>query len=114
QKGIVYRVDKHAAVELHESRNLRSLGIRVYEWEPKWVNFRIWHGRLDEGLSTGLVQIMTGQQLVVRYFLGTGGYKDTEFSLTGSSQAISGALGIPANIDPNTQARKQAFRDRLA
>lgn len=114
QKAIMYRVDKNDAVNLEEARGLGSLGIRAYEWEPKWINFRIWHGKIDEGLSNSLAEMLTGERLVVRYFLATGGFKDTEFSLVGSSRAIAEALGIPASFDREDQARQRELRERLA
>jgi phosphoribosylformylglycinamidine (FGAM) synthase-like amidotransferase family enzyme len=71
-----------------------GLGIHAYEWEPKWVNFLIWHGNENESIAKDLVHLMKGKRVVFRYYLSTGGHKDTSFTLKGSVSAITSAIGI--------------------
>lgn len=114
RRAPMLRVDQHAPHDQDGSRHLteRKLG-DTYQWEPGFVNFVIWHGVEAQGRSPLLQQLLTGEQLVVRYWLSTGGYKDTAFSLAGAGPAIAEALGIPVVLDPAVQARADARR-RLA
>lgn len=106
----MYRVDKNEGHDLETERRVTERGLRVplYAWEPKWVNFRVWHGRETEGRSRDLKELMTGSSVVFRYFLSTGGYKETTFSLAGAGPAIADALGIA--LYPDSEARAGAFR----
>jgi len=103
-KPPMYRVDKNDPVDLTKMKKMQDmgLGIQSYSWEPKWVNFLMWHGKLDEGIAPQLESIMNGKKIVVRYFLITGGYKETTFSLDNAMKAITKALDIdykPPNND---------------
>lgn len=90
-----YRIDKNDLVDLNEGATMSErLGIHNYEWKPKWVNFLIWHGIENEGLSLRLKGMMSGKQLLIRYYVVGGGYKDTSFDLVGAGKAITTALGI--------------------
>lgn len=111
EKPPIYRVDKNEPTNLARMKKLQEmgLGIHAYEWEPKWVNFLIWHGKENEGMANGLVQIMEGEKVVFRYYLSTGGYKDTTFPLKGASSAISDAIGISSEIDSAVQKRNEEF-----
>lgn len=108
----MYRVDKNKSVSLEKMKKTQELfpNIQAYEWEPKWVNFLIWHGKEDEGIADNLVQIMEGNKIVFRYYLSTGGYKDTFFTLKGSTSAISEAIGINEKIDHSAQQKGKKFR----
>lgn len=115
QKPPMYRVDQNEPNELSRLKELQDMkyGIQAYEWEPKWVNFRIWHGKEDEGMAPDLVQLMEGQKVVFRYHLGTGGYKDTSFTLKGASSAIAKAIGINEKIDHSKQEKANEFKKEL-
>ena len=121
-KPPMLRVDKHAPLDLQEVKKLGALLDSLehvkgssYQWEPKWVNFLIWHGDVQQGLAAFLIQVMQGEKLTVRYYLPTGGYKDTVFSLVGSAPVIAQALDIPLEIDTEVEdarkAAKQAWMD---
>lgn len=112
QRAPMYRIDKREPDDLESSRQLsaRNLGVRIYAWEPKWVNFVIWHGKEDEGRSAKLKALMSGQSVVFRYTLATGGSKETTFSLDGAGPAIAEALGISLTTDPENDASQQAIR----
>lgn len=114
-KPPIYRVDKNEPTNLARMKKTQDmgLGIQAYEWEPKWVNFLIWHGKEDEGIASDLVQLMEGQQVVFRYHLSTGGYKDTTFTLKGAVSAISGAIGISSEIDHSAQQKSEEFKQAL-
>ena len=96
RKPPIYRVDKNEPIDLSSKKEMQDLGlgIQAYEWTPKWVNFKMWHGKYDEGISYSLKSIMIGKNIVFRYFLGTGGYKETSFSLEGAKESITSTLGI--------------------
>ncbi|GMR18628.1 MAG: hypothetical protein BMS9Abin33_1058 [Gammaproteobacteria bacterium] len=115
EKPPIYRVDKYEPINLIRMKRTQEmgLGIQAYEWGPKWVNFRIWHGKEDEGIANELVQLMEGNNIVFRYYLSTGGYKDTSFSLKGAASAISGAIGISSKIDHLAQQRSEEFKQAL-
>jgi hypothetical protein len=112
EKPPIYRVDKEEPTNLERMKKMQEmgLGIHAYEWEPKWVNFLIWHGKADEGVANDLVQLMEGQKVVFRYYLSTGGYKDTTFTLKGAASAISHAIGISSKIDHSAQQKNEEFK----
>ena len=114
-KPPIYRVDQNAPTNLARMKETQEmgLGIHAYAWEPKWVNFLIWHGKEKEGISNDLVQLMEGQKVVFRYYLSTGGYKDTAFSLNGAASTISAAIGISPEIDHSAQQKNKEFRQAL-
>jgi len=113
EKPPMYRVDRHEPVNLKRMKDMHEmgLGIQAYEWEPKWVNFLIWHGKEEEGIAENLVELMEGEKVVFRYYLSTGGYKDTAFPLSGAAAAISTAVGIDAEIDHSAQRKAEEFKD---
>lgn len=95
-----YRVDKYEPVALEGFRTVQPYMDRpLYDWQPGWVNFILWHGDEAEGLGGAILQFMTGEEVLFRYWLGTGGYKDTRFSLRGARAIISEALEIPLPKD---------------
>jgi hypothetical protein len=96
RKPPIYRVDKNEPENLARMKEMQDmgLGIHAYEWKPKWVDFLIWHGKEGEGIAKNLVQLMEGKTVIFRYFLSTGGSKDTSFSLIGAAPAISEAIGM--------------------
>jgi hypothetical protein len=115
KQGPMYRVDKLQPHDLDTDRRMtgRGLGLDLYRWEPRWINFSIWHGKEAEGRSVKLKELMSGQTAVFRYYLGTGGYKETSFSLEGAGPVIAEALGISLEADPATEAAAEAYRAEL-
>ena len=114
RRAPIYRIDKNEPKDLEPNRRLteQGLGVDLYQWEPKWVNFRIWHGREDEGRGVDLQEMMAGRSIVFRYALPTGGYKETTFSLEGAGPVIAEALGI--SVSPtNDEEAGSAFRAAL-
>lgn len=106
-KVILYRIDKWPPVDV--SRQI-STGrdfpdIPLIEAAPKWVSFRALL-LTSHGAEHTIRQFQRGTTLVVRYFLPTGGYKETTFSLTGARAAIAAALGITANFDEQEESEK--------
>jgi hypothetical protein len=88
----MYRIDKGAPTDLERTRALEQLGLTLAKWEPKWINFVVWHG---EGAPNGeIVEFMRGQRVVFRYWLGGGGYSETAFDLSGAGPVIAEALGV--------------------
>lgn len=91
-----FRVDKNEPHDIADDKRIQEMdvGLQAYAWEPKWINFLIWHGKESEGRSTTLDQLMLGKSILFRYYLFTGGYKETTFNLDGAGPAIARALGI--------------------
>lgn len=99
---LMYRIDDHEPINLENvmflAEKASELGLdddpeKYYEWQPKWVNFGVWHGQGDLTRSTALEQIVNGETLLVRYNLPTGGFKDTKFSLEDSRAALRDIFG---------------------
>lgn len=107
QKPPVFRIDKNKPHDIANEKQTQEmrLGIEAFAWEPKWINFLIWHGKESEGRSHNLRQLMQGETIVFRYHLFTGGYKETSFSLEGAGPAIADALGISIDTDKATTER---------
>lgn len=97
EKPPIFRVDKNKPVNLARKKRIQELGFEAYEWQPKWVNFVLWHGKESDGLSSDLITIMNGHNIVFRFYLSTGGYKETTFSLDGANSAISKAIDFEMN-----------------
>lgn len=110
QQPPLFRIDKNVPQKVYQER---GHGSQIFAWEPKSVTFIIWHGKEVEGRSETLNQLMQGTSLVFRYYLFTGGYKETTFSLSGAGPAIAEALGIPLNADPTVSANAKAFRKEV-
>lgn len=112
QKPPIFRVDKNEPHDIADEKRLQEMGIGVqaFAWEPKWVNFLIWHGKESEGRSKNLDQLMQGKSVVFRYYLFTGGYKETTFPLDGAGPVIASALGISVEADRATTERIEEFK----
>ena len=115
RRAPIYRVDKNEPHDLERARTItaRGIGLSLYAWEPRWVNFFIWHGKEAEGRAGALRELMSGQTVVFRYTLGSGGYKETTFPLLGAAQAIADALGITAATNPDLEAAATAYRSAI-
>jgi hypothetical protein len=109
EREIMYRVDKNPPEDLSRVRGLGpEIARSLYAWEPGWVNFVVWHGEDSRGRNNALNNLMTGQSVTFRYYLSTGGSKETTFSLEGAGPIIAQALNIPAQVDPTVAAAAQA------
>ncbi len=111
-KLISYRIDKREPTHLQEHTRMARLGIVTYEWEPKWVNFLLWHGKENEGRGE-IQHLMDGSSMLVRYYLSTGGYKDAIFSLDGAGPVIADALGIKVGADGALEENAEKSRALL-
>jgi hypothetical protein len=94
EKPPIYRIDNHEPTPLEGVRKLEEVGIPAYSWQPNSVAFRIWHGNESQGVSEDIVHLMEGDEVVFRYFLRTGGFEETAFSLNGANSAIPKAIDI--------------------
>ena len=108
----VFRVDKGEPIDLARLKRLQEMdvGIHAYDWEPKWVNFLIWHGDENKGVNSAIANMMEGDYVVFRYHLNAGGYNEAMFSLEGAKGAISEALGISPTVDQSKLQTPQAFK----
>ncbi len=100
------RIDKNKSHEVGgpDARELVQMGLKIFYWEPGFVNFFIWRGKQELGISRIVNELMAGNQLLVRYPVGTGGTRDTSFSLSGSKPAITEVLDL--SDDPAVKARQ--------
>jgi len=115
QRPPIFRIDKNEPHDVMLEKRLQEMGggVQAFAWEPKWVNFLVWHGNEAGGRSKMLNELMQGTSVVFRYYLFTGGYKETTFSLTDAGPAIADALGIPPVADSAVSANAQAFTAEL-
>ena len=100
-KPLMYRIDKNKPHTVDLTNSLAKFGIVSSEWNPKWVNFLVWHGNEKSGSSPILSELMQGNKLLFRYGMATGGFKDVEFDLVGAEEAIKNAINIsgPASVE---------------
>lgn len=102
----IWRVDKFAPHDMSARKlgpQLQAMIGEVTAEEPKWVHRLLWHGIEEEGRAPGLRELMEGRQLRVRYFLFTGGFKETVFPLSNAKQSIANALEISEAQNPNAE-----------
>jgi hypothetical protein len=108
------RIDKKQPQNLDDSRQVEGLaGFSFAKSEPKWVNFLLWHGKGEPNTGT-LRDLMDGQVVVFRYWLFTGGYKETSFALATAKEAIATALGVSAEADPIAARAEEERKARLS
>jgi hypothetical protein len=112
----MYRIDKNSPNDLAREKRVQEMGvgIQAYAWEPKWVNFLIWHGKESEGRGETLNQLMQGKFIVFKYFLFTGGNKDATFTLEGAGPAIADVLGISTEANAENEALQTSYKDAFS
>jgi hypothetical protein len=105
KKMPIMRVDKLAPDDLGDAATIMP---ELIQQEPKWVSWRIFHGEgaPDRG---SLRDLMDGTKVVFRYYLFTGGFKETSFLLANAKTMIASALGVPVVADSNAAAKQAAF-----
>lgn len=113
----MYRIDQLKPVDLNVGRNSKIAGLpEMVRREPKWINFLVWHGK-GQLLTGTLRDFMDGKSVTFRYYLATGGSKETTFDLRGGKEAIAQAVGVEANPDPaavdQEKARKAAMNEAM-
>ena len=106
---IMFRVDKNEPSTFRDLPGLERIGIKTYEWKPKFSNFLLWHGKEEDGRSLSIRALMTGSTLLVRYYLLGASYEETSFDLVGASTSIAQALDIAERTDPEQDARIAAY-----
>lgn len=110
KRAPMIRVDKHTAYDIdpiHKVLDDKS----YYQWEPRWFNLYIWAGVEEDGRSKIFENIMSGNSILIRYYLTTGGYEETSFSLNGAAEKIAAALKINANPDSTTIEKVTKLRN---
>lgn len=115
-KWLMYRVDKETPRNLDDERRLQRLVGELQKRvvpEPKWLNFMIWDGKVEVGRSEGLIEFMDGESVTFRYYLFTGGFMETTFSLTGASPAIADALGLTGELKSGSLQRVEAVKSAM-
>lgn len=97
----IYRVDKLRAEKLEDMVALQKyLGDKntLPTWliaKPKWIIWQIESGETGElKRDSSLAKLMTGGRVLFRYFLFTGGVKETSFQLDGATAAIESACDV--------------------
>lgn len=99
----MYRIDQHDATDLERFRLVAELLDEPPVFaEPKWVQFLLWHGSDPYPESGTLHNLIHGQRILFRYYLFTGGYKETAFSLDGSHEAVVRALELIPPDNPES------------
>ncbi len=97
-KPPMMRVDKREPFNFQLIRDAlrinRESGTRIkvaYQAEPKWISASVYNGK-DLPDRGPIFDLMNGNNVVVRYYLFTGGYKETNFPLDGAKTAITKSL----------------------
>ncbi len=100
EKLIVYRVDDYPPTTQEFNRfREQETHKHLIDAQPKWVNWYI-GPRGSLFVQKMLRQLQGGQRLIVRFYLFTGGWRDTEFALVGAREALAVVAGVPATWDP--------------
>jgi len=111
-------ISEHLAAQgdqlLLNGRNAEKLKAFAEDLQLRHPKSVIRHYAADMNTPDGIrgaVELMEGEKVVFRYYLSTGGYKDTAFPLSGAAAAISTAVGIDAEIDHSAQRKAEEFKD---
>lgn len=108
---IMYRIDKNKPYTVDLTNSLERVGLINSEWNPKWINFLVWHGDEKSGSSPILSELMRGSKLALRYNIVTGGFRDVEFNLAGGEAAIKNALNVSGSASTeHLDAEKEVRR----
>jgi hypothetical protein len=96
ERAPMLRVDKYPPMDFNDEIVLQELIARLdpegaeihYEWNPGFVNVMLGGDVTavttpDANEKAPMTEFMRGEKIALRYWLGTGGYKDTEFTLSG-------------------------------
>jgi hypothetical protein len=111
EKLITFRVDKNKPVELMASRKSKPSAFIV---EPKWVIWRILPNTDGTSHRNVLNEFISGNVVTVRYFLFSGGYKETKFTLKNSLNAIKSVMKISMNnLDKLNDLSFDVYKDSL-
>lgn len=96
EKLPMYRIDKHKADDLEHLKTLEELlDESFFKVEPKWINFKISIPvEIKSDIRGNLKDLIEGNKIVFRYYLSTGGSKETTISLTGAQKAIYEVLDV--------------------
>jgi len=68
----------------------------------QWVEFVLGYIENNEIKSTALHNMMNGNKITYRFILESGGYDETEFSLSGSKRILTNILGNNLTVRTNT------------
>ena len=95
---IEIRVDKNKMRET-DPKKLKKLakllGRSTFQWEPATVGFLVWHGTEKKGDDCGFIsELLSGQELKIRYQINTLERNAFTVSLQGSKDAIIKGLGL--------------------
>jgi len=110
------RIDKNEPDDLESLVRLERLLAELHQpseprvvREPKWLHFLLAASDVSPTTpTTNLFQWMHGQRMVVRYYLFTGGFKETTFTLAGAKAAIEAACSLrPPTTDDTAEARAE-------
>jgi hypothetical protein len=114
QKLIVYQVDDYPPQTQDSNRfGEKVMHMHLIDAQPKLVNWVI-GARGSSGLKQTLRQLQGGQRLIARFYLITGGSRDTEFTLAGAREALAEVAGVPATWDVADEQRpKEQLKRRL-
>ena len=112
QKLIVYRVDDYPPRTLETNRFAHEeLHLQLLDAQPKWVNWAV-GARGSADLQETLRQLQAGKRLIVRFYLFTGGSRDTEFPLAGAREALADVAGVPPTWDAAEEERAKERQKR--
>lgn len=113
ERSPMVRVDKLEPQDLDSFRTSSvPLLAAMIQSEPKWVSWVIFHGN-GPANNGALRDLMNGHRVVIRYYLFTGGYKETDFTLAGAKVAIAKAVGVPAEVEAVTPDEDRELTENI-
>jgi len=80
----------------------RSINDALCLLNYQWVEFVLGYIENNEIKSTALHNMMNGNKITYRFILESGGYDETEFSLSGSKRILTNILGNNLTVRTNT------------
>lgn len=101
EKLIILRADSHDAFKLDGHKLIEEISNDdMLEWDPQNVDVKVLADDAQRPVKSGfLFDLATGERLRVRFYLASGGYEETTFSLEGAGSTIRKATGAVGNMD---------------
>lgn len=82
----------------------------IVEWQPRMVTMQIDRQLQTNGRGEFLLQLMSGNRLLMRWPVFNGGARDAEFKLSGAQPVLAEALGLTQRLADGSLVRREADR----
>lgn len=117
---IELRVDKNKSKEINPvslNQIFKSIGLIGYQWEPATIGFQMWGGLENEGCGY-IGELVSGDNLSVRYRINTLERDNFSISLAGAKKALIDGLNLKVcgdklvNEAPNMSTPTSSSKDK--